>query len=299
MSTGAWPKERQGELEAMKEAGVPTKDIAALVGVSEQVASYHLKNVEPLSDMLDILPDYPEEMLRIPDRPCALTSDWHAPYFSLQWTRRLLAVCTKLKVKDLAIVGDFTDLSWISRFIRKEQRGGGLDSDMRIVLSTLGMLLNFFDDVWWSYGNHEDRLPQMLHGQDMLMAVAEQYATAKGKGRLHMTDMATMLLGGDWRLEHPKTFSRDGAKVAATAAAIYHKHVACGHAHHFGFKYDVSGKYLGLDLGGMFDVDKQEYLFKTGITTLPQWNPGFWVYKNSKVRPFENALVDWAEFNTD
>ena len=75
--------------------------------------------------------------------------------------------------------------------------------------------------------------------------------------------------------------------------------MACGHAHHFGFKYDVSGQYIGLDLGGMFDVDKQEYLFKTGITTLPQWNPGFWVYKNGKVIPFEDALVDWSKYGTD
>ena len=299
MSNGAvWPKDKHAELVALREAGMSIKDIAAMVGCSEAVASHHLKNVESLTKALDSLPDYPKETLQIPDRPCALTSDWHAPYLSLVWVRRLLAVCRKLGVKDLAIVGDFTDLSWISHYMRKEQRGGGLNADWEVILSTLNMLLDFFDDVWWAYGNHEDRLPQALHGQDMMPASAEGMAKAKGKGRLHMTHMATMLLGKDWRLEHPKQFSRDGAKVAAAAGAIYHKNIACGHAHHLGFKYDVSGRYIGLDLGGMFDIDKQEYLHM-GITTLPAWNPGFWVYKEGKVTPFEDAFVHWGDYGVE
>lgn len=236
MSKGAWPSERDGELKAMREAGTSVKDIAAIIGCSEQVASYHLKDVEPLDVMLDILPDYPKEMLKIPDRSCALTADWHAPYFSLLWLRRLLAVCSMLGVHDLAIVGDFADLSWISRFVRKEQRGGGLDQDARILYRTLETLLDFYSDVWWCYGNHEDRLPQRLGGHDMLQASAEAVGKAYDKGRLHMSDMPSMLLGSRWRLEHPKTFSRDGAKVAAAAASIYHKNIACGHGHHFGFK---------------------------------------------------------------
>lgn len=49
----------------------------------------------------------------------------------------------------------------------------------------------------------------------------------------------------------------------------------------------------------MFDVNKQEYLFKTGITTLPQWQPGFWVYINGKVLPFEDSLTDWSAYGVD
>jgi len=299
MTIGIWPKERDGELKAMREAGMQVKDIAGIVGCSEQVASYHLKDITPLDVMLDILPNYNEEILKIPDRPCALTADWHAPYFSTLWLRRLLAVCSRLGVHDLAIVGDFADMSWISRFVRKEQRGGGLDQDARIIYRTLETLLDFFSDVWWCYGNHEDRLPQRLGGQDMLLASAEAVGRALGKGRLHSSDMPSMLLGNHWRLEHPKTFSRDGAKVAATAASIYLKNIACGHGHHWGFKYDVSGRFLGIDLGGMFDASKQEYLFKTGITTMPQWQPGFWVYRNGKVLPFEDSFVDWADYGVD
>ncbi len=298
MSTGKWPEERQPELEALRASGMTTQDIADMVGVSIQVASYHLKEVEPLGKMIDVLPSYPAEMLRIPDRPCALTADWHAPYFSLKWLRRLLAVSSALKVRDLAIVGDFTDLSWISHYTRLETRGGGLNQDVRVVLSTLQTLLLFYGDVWWCYGNHEDRLPQRLGGQDMMVASAE--AAAKNMpGNLHMSDMKSMLLGDHWRLEHPKKFSADAAKVAAACGAIYHMNVACAHGHHFGFKYDVSGQFVGIDLGGMFDMDKQEYLFKTGATTLPTWNAGFWVYANGKVRPFEDAITDWTEYGVE
>lgn len=83
--------------------------------------------------------------------------------------------------------------------------------------------------------------------------------------------------------------------MAAAAAAILHKNVACGHGHHIGYKHDVSGRYLGVDLGGMFDENKHEYLFKSGVTALPAWNPGFWVYVDGRVRRFEDGPVDWAE----
>lgn len=293
----AWPKERESELVALRESGTPTVEIARMAGVSEQVASYHLKDVEPITRMLDLLPDYPEEMLKIPEGDCALTSDWHSPYFDMKMVRRLFAVCSVLGVRRLAIVGDFADMAWISRFVRHETRGS-LAGDMDITMSVLNMLLSFFDEVYWGGGNHDERLAAALNGEDLLGTMAKWVGKA-GMGKLHYTDMRTILLGDDWRLEHPKTFSRDAAKVAAAACAIYHKNVACAHGHHFGFKYDVSGRYIGIDLGGMFDVDKQEYLFKTGIVTLPAFNPGFWVYRNGKVMPFEDSLTDWGEWGTD
>lgn len=297
MSTGTWPKEKESELVALRESGISVNRIAEIAGVSKQVASYHLLDVEPVTKLIDLLPSYPEEMLRIPEGSCALTSDWHLPYSDMRLVRRLFAVCLALNVRRLAIVGDFTDMSWLSRYLRKETRGS-LAGDMRITLSVLDMLLNFFEEVWWLYGNHEDRLPAMLGGQDVLPAIGEAVAK-RAKGKLHTSDMRTMLLGGGWRLEHPKTYSRDAAKVAAAAAAIFHRHIACAHGHHLGFRYDVSGEYLGVDLGGMFDADRQEYLFKSGITTLPVFNAGFWVYRNGKVQPFDDNLTDWSEYGTE
>lgn len=292
-----WPKDREHEYVAMRQAGTSINEIAEAAGVSKQVASYHLLDVEPIDRLIDLLPSYPEEMVRIPEGPCALTADWHAPYLSMKWVRRLLAVCGRLKVRRLAIVGDFTDMAWISRYLRKETRGS-LAGDMDISMSVLAMLTNFFEEVYWSGGNHEDRMANALVGQDVLSTLAK-WAAKASPGRLIYTDMRTMLLGDGWRLEHPKTFSRDAAKVAAAAAAIFHSNVACAHGHHFGFKYDVSGRYLGIDLGGMFDEARQEYLFKSGITTLPVFNPGFWVYRGGKILPFEDAFTDWGEWGVE
>lgn len=293
-----WPKERQAELEERRSGGELLQSIADELGVSEQMVSYHLKHVQPMSALFDMLPTYPKELLRIPDRPCALTADWHSPFFSMVWLERLLFVCDRLKVRDLAIVGDLTDFSSISHYVRKDHRSGGVGEDIEKTLVLLTRLLEEFEHVWWCYGNHEDRMPEALHGQDPLITVVK-YATKGLKGKVHLSPLPTMFLGDDWRLEHPKTFSRDGARVAAAAAAIFHKNVATGHGHHLGFRYDVSGRFVGIDLGGLFDIDKQSYLFETGITTLPQWQAGFWVYSNKKVRPFADAFVDWKEFGVD
>ena len=294
---GVWPVNKEPELRALRESGVSINEIAEIAGVSKQVASYHLLDIEPVTKLIDMLPVYTEEMLWIPDEPCALTADWHAPYLSMKWVRRLLAVCAKMGVKSCAIDGDFADLSWIARYVRKEHRGS-LAHDLTIIFEVLKMLLDFFDDVYWCYGNHEDRFAAALQGHDVIEPVSKLIAKAH-KGKLHVTDQRFMLLGDSWRLEHPKVYSRDAAKVAAAAAAILHKNIACGHGHHLGFKYDVSGKFMGVDLGGMFDEDRQEYLFKTGMTTLPAWNPGFWIYHNGRVTPFDNMLTDWREWGTE
>lgn len=289
---GKWPTgETEQHLIDMREKGAEVREIAAIAGVSEATARLHLNGIIPLDKMIDALKCYPKELIQI-HGDCALTSDWHAPYFSMKGLKRLLAVCRELEIYQLAIVGDLTDFKWLSVFMKTE---GSLREELRIVTSLIKVLLSSFDRIYWCRGNHEDRLLRTLEGQDILPVLAELMAKSE-KGELILTEAPTMLLDDNWRLEHPSSYSRDAMKVACQIAEIFQKNVASAHGHFIGYKHEKSGKYIGLDLGGMFDVEKQEYLHRGGVTTHPRWNPGFWIYQDGKPQPFEDALINWKKW---
>lgn len=292
---GKWPTgEAEQQLIEARENGTDIKEIARLAGVSEATARLHLNGIIPLSKMIDALKTYPKELIQIRG-DCALTSDWHAPYFSIKWLKRLLAVCRELDINQLAVIGDLTDFKWLSVFMKAE---GSLREELQIVTSLVRLLLSSFDRMYWCRGNHEDRMLRALDGQDILPVLAELMAKGE-RGELILTEAPTMLLDDNWRLEHPSSYSRDATKVATQIAEIFQKNVASAHGHFIGYKHEKSGKYVGLDLGGMFDVEKQEYLYRGGITTHPRWNPGFWIYRDGRPMPFDDALIDWRRWGLD
>lgn len=295
---GKWPTGKQ-ETELIRlreEESLSITEIAQAAGVSYSTASFHLNGIIPLKELVNSLPTYSEELLQIRG-DCALTSDWHAPYFSMKWLKRLLCVCTKLEIHQLAIVGDLADMKWISHYLKHDLRTSA-EQELRIIHSLIQVLLQCFDRVYWSKGNHEDRLLEGLGNQNILPILAELMAKGQA-GELITTKAPTIFLNDTWRLDHPKTYSRDAARVASQVAAIFHKNVACAHGHFMGYKHDISGDFVGIDLGGMFDIEKQEYLYMTGATTHPRWNPGFWIYRNGKPEPFDSALVNWKEWGVD
>jgi hypothetical protein len=292
---GKWPSgPEEKKLIHLRRTGTPISEIAKRAGVSESTAREHLNQIGRLEEMIKDLPTYPEQMLKI-EGDTVLTSDWHAPYFSMKWLRRMLAVSKRLEVKQLAIVGDLTDLKWISRFMVRDRSSGDLNQEFKVVISLLQVLLRSFDKIYWSRGNHEDRLLHALSGHDVIPALADLVSEHE-PGELIITPSSTMLLNSGWRLEHPQSYSRDAARVASQLAAIFHKNVACGHGHFIGYKHDISGRYVGIDLGGMFERAKQEYLHLGGVTTHPRWNPGFWVYHGGKPQPFDSSLINWKDW---
>ena len=296
---GKWPSGPRGDkLVNLRESGASIEDLAKKAGVSYETARVHLTGIIPLEKLVDDLPVYPREMLSI-EGDCAITSDWHAPYFSILWLKRLIAVSEKLGIRKLAIVGDLTDFKWLSHYMKLDARGGqGLKQELRVVASLLQLLLRSYDTVYWSMGNHEARMSAVLNQGNILPFLGELIARGE-PGKLITTEHSSMLLNGTWRLEHPKSYSGNAAVVAAKLSSIFLKNVATAHGHHLGYKHDPSGEYLGIDLGGMFDTEKQEYLYLGGSTVLPAWNAGFWVYHRGKVDPFDDKLINWEEWDVE
>src|SRR3989304_6266895 len=126
---GKWPSgQEEKKLIRLRRSGTPINKIAEIAGVSESTAREHLNQINKLEEMIKDLPTYPDQVLQIKG-DTTITSDWHAPYFSVKWLRRMLAVSRKLEIKQLAIVGDLTDLKWISRFMVRDRSSGDLNHE--------------------------------------------------------------------------------------------------------------------------------------------------------------------------
>jgi hypothetical protein len=85
---------------------------------------------------------------------------------------------------------------------------------------------------------------------------------------------------------HPKSYSQKAGIASRALCSKYLKNVLNTHGHHVGWNYDPSGKFLAVDLGGMFDPEKIEYMnIKT--TTHPVWNSGFGMLRNGYFHLFD------------
>jgi hypothetical protein len=102
-----------------------------------------------------------------------------------------------------------------------------------------------------------------------------------------------MHIGDKWLLVHPKSYSQISAAVALRLAEKYHRHVINAHGHFIALRYDRSGQYMGIDLGGLFDTSKIDYM-NLSTTTHPFWNCGFGMILNGKFWHFhENTDFEY------
>jgi len=91
---------------------------------------------------------------------------------------------------------------------------------------------------------------------------------------------------------HPKSYSQISGAVGKRMAEKYHMHLLHAHGHFSMLAWDRSGKYLCVDLGGLFDTNKIEYTsIKT--TTHPCWNNSFGMIRNGKFTLFHQE-TDWS-----
>jgi hypothetical protein len=234
---------------------------------------------------------YPEEAITLRGN-WMVTSDWHVPYHDPELIELMVATANRFHVENLAIVGDFFDLKWLSHFDIKDLEGS-LRDDLAIGIQMLNELLHDFKRVFWSMGNHEYRIFRALKWMLNLPDLAAMLVDNKRLVATQLTHAVLKSGGREYRLTHPKSYSRKAADVAVQLAEKFHCNVLSAHGHLMGTRISVSGEYVGADLGGMFDMERQEYLYLEGDTTHPVWNSGFAMVKDGYLYAFPKTKTDW------
>lgn len=211
-------------------------------------------------------------------RPIAIAADFHVPLFRVDYVNEALDYWADARAKTLVIAGDYWNMDSLSTFEYK-QGSASLEREWEVGSYVITKLLDSFDTIYLTYGNHDARVVKALQyrltfAEGMRLMFGEVPDEARRK--LVFTNLDHIFIDtprGVYRACHPKDYSATPGVNARHLAAKYHQHILCGHSHHSAIVPDVSGKYLCAEIGGFFDVEKTNYLKRT--TKHATWTNGY------------------------
>lgn len=265
-------------LIALRDRGFSNYQIAEQFKVHEKTIRNKLKPIQEekffgsLVDKYNIVLDQPIE-LTIPPEGVVLTADWHIPLFDHEYANKMMRA-TVDKHSAIIIAGDFFNFDALSSYDPKQM--GTIEDELQAGREILGGLSQYFDDIYFLWGNHDDRLVRAL-GFSIQFAEAMKLALGDSlEGKATMTNLDHMWLHGEEDsiyVCHPKTYSRLPLSGPAKLSDKHRSSVVCAHSHHCAIGHAVDGRSLVVEAGGLFDKTVTAYLQRS--TTFPTWQQGY------------------------
>jgi len=237
------------------------------------------KEIKPAND----IKKYSSQEL--PEDNYMICSDLHAPFYSQLWVDRYLAIARKFNIKKEIIVGDLFDFSALSSFspITDDSEEKPFSVELEACQDLIKNLAKQFDKSFLVSGNHERRVFRTYDGSIPLSLVLNFFPEIQKS--FYVTPYDKIAIGEKWLLVHPVSYSQISGNVAFKLAAKFRKNILSAHGHFCSLRYDASGENVVCDLGGLFDIEKINYInLKT--TTHPLWDPGFALLYKSELHLF-------------
>lgn len=213
------------------------------------------------------------------DGPGAIASDFHLPLTNWGLVNEFIDHARDIKAtKWLAIAGDFFNIDSLSQFDFK-QPTSTLHAEQYAGNTVMKKLLETFDKIYFSWGNHDARVHKAL-GYNVDFATAMKMMlfelSDEEMSRITFSNLDHIIVNsprGAYRINHPKSYSATPLTQARNMASKFLCHVVNAHSHHTAISHDVSGQYVCAELGGFFQTNKTMYLQRT--TSFAEWQPGY------------------------
>lgn len=207
-----------------------------------------------------------------------IAADWHIPATNWRTVEHMVEQAIRYDLtRYLGIPGDLFNFDSLSDYHPK-QKSASLEHEFERASQVMDMLLDVFDEVVITKGNHDVRLLKAL-GWNMRFSHSIKMVLDVDKDKLDrvkVTGRDYFLVetpSGLWRACHTRQYSRQQLSVPSQIADIHQQHVAAAHRHHASIGRSPSGKWV-VELGGMHDQDVTEYLMQY-TTTYPKWAPSY------------------------
>lgn len=224
-----------------------------------------------------------EKPLRIDvrkDGPGAVTADWHHPVTDYGLVNTFIDHARDIGATNwLLVAGDWFNIDALSRFDFKQD-----DADLAREIygsdETMKRLLETFDKVYLSWGNHDARIHKALGYKvpftKAMRMMFEDIDPRVFDDRIALSNLDHVIIEtprGPYRVAHPKAYNSVPLTTARRLASKHLQHIITGHSHHTALGADVSGRFAVAEIGGFFDGEKVAYLQRT--TTYPNWQKGY------------------------
>lgn len=226
--------------------------------------------------------------LSLPMDNYMVSCDYHAPYHNEMWINLLLAVAEKFGVRKNIVIGDLFEFHFIMHHYTELSRS--LDKEVMQVQPVINTL-EYFDMNYVVQGNHENRVGRGTNGLIQAKHLFKLFGGDAWEKKFKYSTYDKLNIGDDWMVVHPGSYSQVSGSVAVRLAEKFVKNVINSHGHFVAMRYTRDGKHRGIDLGGMFDRSRVDYInLKT--TTHPIWNNGFGMMYNGHFYHFHDG-TDW------
>ena len=225
----------------------------------------------------------------LPDDNYMISCDYHSPYHSPLWINRYLAIAELFKIRKSIVIGDLFDMEFAKHWYSPNMKS--LDEEVEEAQPVI-QALDYFDENVLICGNHESRPGRMTDGKIQAKHLYHLFGKEIWDKKFKYTEYDKMWIGDKWLLVHPRSYSQISPSVAKRLAEKFHCNIINSHGHLIGMTYDRSGRYLAVDLGGMFDIQRIEYT-NMNTTTHPVWSCGFGMIRDGKFWHF-NSSTDWS-----
>lgn len=207
-----------------------------------------------------------------------VTADWHHPLTDYALVNQVIDHAEAVGAKNLIVAGDWWHMDALSSFESK-QDGADLLTEMKYSGAAMERVGEYFDRVYFTWGNHDNRFVKILGYALEFKRAMEMLFRDVAPGvveKIVFSNLDFMVIdtpNGPYRVSHPKSYSSVPLANPRRQASKYLMHALSGHTHHFAFGYDVSGQHIAAELGGLHRKDATQYLQRT--TNYPTWNQGY------------------------
>lgn len=254
--------------------GIPRRTL------TRHVTSYYqrevAKRVAELGDIHVVSPM--EDEIRVSGNG-TVSNDWHLPITNYKLASAMIMEAVATGTTDwLLIVGDFFNFDALSRYDEK-QDNAGLRLEKAAANDLMEMLLDVFGTVYLTKGNHDIRfvgkLGYKVKFEESVRMILPNVPDKKLK-RLVVTNYDYVIVDtplGPWRCSHTNQYSKVPLSVPRELCDIHGMHNAAAHRHHHAVGRSKSD-YWAVELGGLFDGSKTEYI-RQYTNTFPRWTPGW------------------------
>jgi hypothetical protein len=198
-------------------------------------------------------------------------------------------IAEKFKIRKHIVAGDFYDMHAVSIFLSEDPKN--LDDEVKQTDPAFRMI-DYFDKNYFIQGNHERRIGSMTEGALRARHMYKIFGMDRYDQKIVYSIYDRIAIEDKYLIIHPKSYSQISTAVAKKLAEKYGTHCICAHGHFSSLSTDRSGRYLCVDLGGLFDPDKIEYS-NIQTTVHAKWNCGFGLIRNGKFYLF-NEFTDWS-----
>lgn len=228
--------------------------------------------------------------------PTLVINDIHTPIHDPVWTEQALVAAHKFECRTLIIGGDLIDANTISKYVGAEyRRRADLEGDLAAAEGLIKIFDGMFDKIYYTLGNHSQRLIMKMGGEVTLQRLLKMVYTSE---KFKATERHYLILNGNTRILHPRSYSRIRGKLTADYAQRYQCHLITGHHHHSASTLSADAKWQVVENGCLAQINEFSYA-EYAMMGMPEMCNGFAIAlpesEKNRILAF-NKFSSWKHF---